>query len=80
MYTSGPFCSFFSNFFLLRELLLPGLSVSAGPAAEGAEDPGMEGGYRRQQPGEDGKVSIKQARLGVTASRHGCFLELTLGI
>lgn len=26
---------------------VPGLSVSAGPAAQGAEDPGMEGGYRR---------------------------------
>lgn len=50
----------------------------AGPAAEGAEDPGMEGGYRRQQPGEEGKTSIKQAHLG--SSRHGCVLELTLGI
>lgn len=37
--------------------------MSAGPAAEGAEDPGMEGDYRRQQPGEDGEISIKQAHL-----------------
>lgn len=58
--------------------MLPGLTVSAGPAAEGAEDPGMEGGYRRQQPGKDGKISFKPAHLGT--SRHGCFLELTLGI
>lgn len=45
---------------LMRKLIVPGLSVSAGPAARGAEDPGMEGGYRRQQPGNR-KENLKEA-------------------
>lgn len=46
----------------MRKLSVPGLSVWAGPAAQlGAEDPGMEGGYRRQPPGNRRKV-LKRLR------------------